>query len=157
MSKVTFGMIDHSNESSTTGIYIPQITAANYDAVVDDSSTGVVGRLRIAIAILSTMNETTRTVTAEQFKTPPTLPSDVYAQRERKLLVRYVDLVNNKKAILTIPSPDNSTLAQTGTDEVDFVNNVVAAAFVVSFEADAVSQDGNAVAVVGMSIVGRNI
>lgn len=156
MSKVTYSMIDNSGEIGSSRIYLPDITSANYDAIVDDTVLGRVGRIRIAIAAISTMNEVRRTITAAEFNSAGSIPADKYAQRERKLLVRYVDTVNNKRATVTIPSPDNDQLSQTGTDKVDFVNNVVAATFVTAFELDAVSMDGNPVTVVGMEIVGRN-
>ncbi len=155
-SRVQFGMIDNSGEDTGVGIYFPQVTSANYDAIVDDSITGAVGRVRIAIAAISTANEVKRTVTAEIFNSAGTIPADPYAQRERGLLVRYTDTVTNKRAVITIPSPDMGSLAQTGTDVVDHVNNITAAAFVTAFELDAVSAAGNPVSVLAMSIVGRN-
>lgn len=156
-SKATFSMIDHSGEKSSTGIYIPQITAANHDSIVGDSATEAVGRLRIAIAAVSTMNEVNRTVTAKVFSSAGTLPTNPYAQREQKLLVRYIDTVTNKQAVITVPSPDLTLLAQAGTDVVDHTANITAMAFVTAFELDAVSADGNPVAVQGMEIVGRNV
>jgi hypothetical protein len=151
------GMIDNSGEGTATRFYLPAVTGANYDDVVGNGIGDNVGDLRIATAILTLCNYTKHSVTTEVYTDVGTLPSSPYAQRELKLLVRYIDAVNGKRSTLTIPGPDLSTLASPGTDIVDHVSNAVAAAWVAVFEANAASPDGNAVEVVGMQIVGRSV
>jgi len=154
--KVTLSMVDNSNEKSSVGVYMADPTGASYDGVMGDAVTDVIGSLRVAVATLSTMNEVDRSATVIVGQTPAIPPTDPYAQRERKLKVTQVDTVTNQVSFFTIPSPNNDTLSQTGTDVVDHVNNVLAAGFVTVYEAVCTSKLGNPVVVTAMEIVGRN-
>jgi len=156
MASVTHGMIDNSGEGASVTFYLPDVTPANYADITGNGPTDNVGALRLAVAGISLANSTRHTVTTEVYPEAGTLPSSPWAQREIKLLVQFVDTVNSKKGTVSIPAPDLSILAQPGTDVVDHVSNVAAAAFVAAFEANAVSQDGNPITVTGMRIIGRN-
>lgn len=154
---VTFNWVDNSGESSSSIIHLGTINAGNYAAIVDDAPGGVIGDIKAAIDDITLMNNVRRTVTCEQFTDTPSLPANAFAQRETKLLVTYADNVTARKYTFTVPGPDLSLIAQTGTDVVDHTSNIYAAALVTAFEAGAYSPLGNAVTVVGMRIVGRNV
>jgi hypothetical protein len=91
---------------------------------------------------------------AEQYTESGDLPASPFAQREFKLAVKMVDTAGNRST-LTIPGPNLTLLAQPGTDVVDHVSNVTAAALAAAIENNAVSPQGNTVSVIGMRIVGR--
>ena len=154
---VTHSLIGYSGEQSGVKFYLPDVTAAHYDDVTGNGPTDNVGALRLGLAAITLLNYTRHTVTTEQYGDAGTLPSSPYAQREIKLLVSYRDTVTSKKYRVEIPGPNLANLAQAGTDVVDHVNNIVAAAFVAVMEANAVSPDGNTIAVEGMRIVGRRL
>lgn len=155
-SSLTIGYIDNSGEGSSTRFYLPQLTAGNYDAVAGNGVGENVGDLRLAVAAVTLCNFTQHTVVAEQYTEAGDLPASAFAQREFKLLVKMVDTANNRSTV-TIPAPNLDVLAQPGTDIVDHVSNVVAAALAAAIEANAVSPQGNALSVIGMRIVGRAI
>jgi hypothetical protein len=156
MASVTHGMIGNSGESSSVTFYLPDVTGANYDDVTGNGVGQNVGDLRLAVAAVTLMNFTKHTVTTEQYAEAGTLPADANAQREIKLWVQYVDTVNARVGSLSIPGPNLSILAQTGTDVVDHTSNAAAIALTNAIEANAVSRDGNPIAVRLMKIVGRN-
>jgi hypothetical protein len=150
-------MIDHSGEDSGCAFYLPQVTAANYDTVTGNGGGENVGDLHGAVALVSLLNFKNSTVICETYPEAGTLPVNPLAQRETKLLVQYVDTVNGRRGTVTIPSPNLALVAQIGTDVVDHNVNVTALALTTAIENNAVSRDGNAIQVVGMRIVGRNI
>ena len=82
-------------------------------------------------------------------------PSEVTAQREIAIKVTYRDTVTGKVEHLTVPGPVAAVYPPTGTDVIP-LSNVAAAAFITVFEANAVSQDGNAIVVTGIRLIGRN-
>lgn len=157
MSKVTFGYIGNSGEPSATKVHIPDLTAANFDNSVDEGAGGVIGDLKAALDAITLMNNVQRSIQVVTGVDPGSLPSEPYAQREIKLYVSYIDTVTAKKYSFTVPGPDLSLIAQTGTDIVDHTSNVLAIALTTQFEANCVSPDGNAVAIHQMRLVGRNV
>lgn len=156
MASVSHTCIDNSGENSVVTFYLPDVDESNYNDVTGNGPAQNVGDLRLALAAITLCNFVRHTVTTEVYPETGELPSSPWAQRELKLLVQYVDDVTAKRYTVTIPGPDLDLLAQPGTDVVDHVSNVVAAAFVTAFEANARSQDGNAISVIGMRIIGRN-
>ena len=156
MASVSHTCIDNSGETSVVTINLPDVTAANYDDITGNSIGQNVGNLRLAIAAITLCNFVRHTVNTATYADSGELPANAYAQRELKLLVRYIDTVTSKKHSITIPGPNLSILAQQGTDVVDHVSNVEAAAFVAAFEANARSPEGNPVSVQGMRIIGLN-
>lgn len=155
-SKVTFTILDYSNESSNVGFYLEQLTGANYDGIADDGVGGVVGDLRLAMNALIAGNHLRRTVTAETFVDAATLPTNPNAQRETKGRFVYRDTVNGELGSFEIPAIDLTVVAQQGTDVID-LEEISVAAFVAVYEANCTSRDGNPVEVLTGQIVGRNI
>jgi len=83
------------------------------------------------------------------------IPANAYAQRELKWLVRYQDDVNGESGSFEIPCP-NLTLRAVGTDFADLTNAAVIA-FAAYVNTYGVSRDGNAITMVSMEVVGRNL
>lgn len=155
-SQTTFAFVDHSGEVSRVSFSHLDLDAGSVDGYTSTVITDELGALKAAIDALTLLNETQITVGAANILSPPTLPADENAQREQGLLIKYVDLSNNKKYRFTIPGIDRTLVAQSGTDIVDFANNVLVAALVATFEANYTSELGNAVSVYAASLVGRN-
>lgn len=87
------------------------------------------------------------------------VPTSPYAQRELKLLVRYVGDTTARKRSFEVPCPDLEALTLTGKDQVTLADGGVMAAFVTAFEAIArmADDDAETVTVTGAEVVGRNI
>lgn len=155
-SHVSFAILDHSNETSRVGFYLPLLTSANFDAVAGDDVGENVGAIRLAMNPLIIGNHLRRTVTAVVYQDVATLPTDPNAQRERKARFTYRDTVLGELGSFELPTADNSVLAQQGTDVID-LEEIAVAAFVTAVEANAVSRDGNPIQIVSAQLVGRNI
>lgn len=156
-ARTTLTYIDNSGERSSFSVNTPDLDATNIADYTDPTLGGALGDLRLATAAITLCNEVSQTVQAAQFLEAPTLPGSNFAQRESKLLIQYVDTVEpSVRGSLEIPGPDWSLVGQTGTDEVDFVGNVLVAAFVAALEANYVSRIGNPIEVVKATRVGRN-
>jgi len=86
------------------------------------------------------------------------LPTNVYAQRELKWLVRYHDTVTGKKYTLTLPCADPTARLIAGTDLANLAQTEVAA-FVTRFQSYAKDPDTqtNDVLVDQIQLVGRNL
>lgn len=169
-STATFSIEDYSHEMSTTTVNVMDITSLNYGDVsdgVDDIETAVQG---ISTGVLR------RTTISKGYVKSAAEVTDPNAQRERKWLVTYRDvlpfldagsLVSNpgylKTFNLEIPSPDLSLLVP-GTDRADFEATEIAA-FVTQFEAHARSPyntysvivAGPFVEITDIRVVGRNV
>lgn len=88
------------------------------------------------------------------------LPSDNFARRENKLLVRYSENSSGEKFRMEIPTPDNTALTFESGDAnfVVIADGGVMAAWVASWEAIArAPTTGLAVSVDSIEYVGRNI
>lgn len=151
--KMTFTLLDHSNEQSTMQLYTPDLNAGNIGGYTDDTLGGELGDMRLAISALSLMNHLRRSVVATQIVDVATLPADSNAQRERKALVTYRDTVTGKSYSLTIPG-FNMVGAESGTDVLD-LDVAQWVAFRTAFEANHVSELGNAVQIITAKHVGR--
>lgn len=154
--KVTYTILDYSNETSTVTFHLGDLTAANYDARTGDGVGQSVGDIRIAMNALIAGNHLRRTVTAEQYVDTAVLPSDPTAQREIKARFTYRDTVTGELGSFELPTADLNVLAQQGTDVID-LEEVAVAAFVTAVEANAFSRDGNAIEIVSGQIVGRSL
>lgn len=152
--QTSYTLLDHSNEQSTVRFYTPDLNAGNIAAYVDDNVGGHLGDMRLAIAALSEMNHLRRAVVATRIVDNAVLPASASAQRERKALVTYRDTVTGKLYSITIPG-FNMVGAEAGTDILD-LDVAQWVAFVTVFEANFVSELGNAVQVVTAKHVGRS-
>jgi len=148
--KITQGFLDHSGERSRTQYYVAAGVGDDLSVPLADADL-----IHDAMAVLTLCNFTDQILSREVQADAPVIPASEYAQRETVVWIQYTDSVTGVFGSSSIPGPDLSLLAQANTDEVDIINNVTAAAFVVIFEANAVSPADNPVEVTKMRILGR--
>jgi len=152
MTKATLTLLDASNEGTPVSVTSQVLTAANFDAQVSAFTA-----FRSAVEAL-TLGTAQRWVLAQSTDGSNTLPTNPYAQRELKWLVRYRGATSGKMYSLEIPAPDvtgnlvaNSDLADpTSADWVAFIS---------AFEAFARTPDNPSALVefVDARLVGRNL
>ena len=145
----TFTFTDHTGERSAVRVRGVELTAVNFDAQITASVA-----LQDAIAAL-TLGIKGKVVYANENIISSAPATDHFAQREIKWLVSYSDDVNGKKYSLEIPTADLDLLPD-GAERLDLADTE-AAAFVSAFEAFAKSPDGNAVSVIAVDFVARNL
>ncbi len=169
-SNATFTIEDASHETSTTTINVQDITSANY-ATVSSAIAAIEAEL-----VDITTGELRRTNITKSYVGSAAAVTDPNAQRERKWLVTYRDvlpfldegdLVSNPGYLKTfsfeIPCPDLSMLVE-GTDRAD-MDNAAIAAFVTAFETHGRSPYNTYTVIVGgpfvevtdIRVVGRNV
>lgn len=152
-TKVKVGMVDHSGEGCGPSVYFDDVTALTYEAVM--GSGGSVDLVTAAMNILTDCGFTRTTASIIQSASNDAAPATVTAQREIAIRVIYKDTVTGRSERFDIPGPAVTFYPGTGTDEIP-LSNAIAAAFITVFEANCVSQDGNAVEVTKIYLVGRN-
>lgn len=149
-----FRYADYNNEQSTVTYNIPEVTAATFDGIF--GAGGVVQDLLTATdgISLGNMVYTSSVVQAGPGATPGPAGS-AFAQRELKWFATYTDTVTGKLHHLEIPCPDLALLVP----NTDLLNVAAGAgqAWVTAFETNARSPEGNAVQVVNVRVVGRNL
>jgi len=151
--QIGIATIDHSAEVGVTKLYVPDLTNANYDALF-----GVAGKVTLLQAAFLLLTDCTHKSTNASLLVDQgagTIPGTVTAQREIGVRVTYRDTVNGKMSELTVPGPKTGFYPGSGSDVIP-LDNILAAAFITVFEANAVSADGNAVEVTNIRLVGRN-
>lgn len=143
--------LDFSNEKSRFKVNSAVLNAGNIAAQITAFGNLITATNAIVLgSIAATKLHAVDTVYSA------VLPTDVNAQRERKWLVRFQDDVNLRIGGTTIPTADYTGRLLPGTDLADLTDTDIAA-FVTEFEAFAKSPDGNAVTVLQMVAVGRNL
>lgn len=149
MSSVTVTLADYDNEKSSTTINIVDVNAGNYAATATAlSDLGIaIGGLTIG----SLFKETLRAIDNVIDGTPPT---NKFAQRETKWLVRTIDTVTGKEYRNEIGTANLALLPDGGTDTLDLAATAPAA-FVTAWEAVWRSDDGNPGTVSSIKHVGR--
>jgi len=155
MSFVTHIILDRSAEVSFTRHYLPTINAGNYTAVTGNTVGQNVGNLRLALAAVILGNFVRHEVTAQEAVFPTTPATSEFAQRETKLLVRYVSTAN-RRGSLEIPGPNLTLLAQPNTDEID-MSVTEFQDFKDLLESDFRDSYGDTVTVTDARIVGRRL
>lgn len=151
---ITFGMIDHSAELTRTKVYFPDIDADGLNwPTLFAPATGSYDLLKVSLITLTDLNLTTSRMGQEIDSSVPTPPSDPKAQREMAVRFIYVDDVTGKKYRFDIPGPPDAII-QSGTDVIDLAD-VLVAVFKIDFEAQCVSEVGNAVTITSARLVGR--
>lgn len=146
MSKLKMPFIDYTNEASTASLYVAgAIADLNITAVVDAVDGLTVDGRQEASLVVETAKDSGITGPA----------TNALAQRENKYLVRATDDVNSKMVKFELPCADLSLLTS-GTDMLD-LTGTEAAAFVTAAEANILSADGNAISIVSIQFVGRNL
>jgi len=147
-----FQITDYSNEKSNFGVNSTVLTAGNFAA-----QQTLAAALATAIEDL-TIGELTKQVALVPVIDTPAIPTDPYAQRELKWLVRYQGDSSGKMFSIEIAAPDITGNVVPNTDVAD-ITSTDWAAFVTAFEAYAKSPDDVAetVTVIDARVVGRNI
>ena len=145
----TATFVDRDSEKSTTGVRNKTFAdLAAYEAARDDFE-----------ASLSAITNGTRYKRSEALNTllaSQSAPSN-NSFREDKWLVRIEDNTTFKRSSFTIPTADPSTITfVAGTDNIDLSVGAGATAKA-NIEAFVESPDGNAITVLSIEYVGRNI
>jgi len=148
-----FTLKDFSDENSTVKIHNGAITAVSIAGFLT-----AFGGMRTALEAI-----TLGTMAQEQWigdltLLSNTLPTNPFAQRELKWLVRYHGDTTGKKFQLEIPTADPTDRLVAGTDLADLTETDMAA-FVTAFEAFARTPDSDTetVTIDQIVLVGRNL
>lgn len=154
VTQLPFTFIDYSSEKSTVSLNAAAILAdgSNWAAVVSGvgSNRALLGA---ALNTMTLMNETLSAVNIAYAKTAEVLPAEG-ADREFACRIIYQDDVTLKKYRFDIPAPITG-IWKPNSDELD-LTDVIVAAFVLVFEANVLSEVGNAVTILEGYKVGRN-
>lgn len=149
----TFTFLDYSGEKSTVQFYNGAITAVSLAGYLTNF-----GALRTAIDGI-----TLGTIHKEKWVGDDTLlsnanPTNAFAQRELKWLVRYRGNSSQKVYTLEIPTADPTGRLLPDSDFAD-LDETATAAFVSAFEtiARAPDDDNENVTVLSIQLVGRNL
>jgi len=149
-----FSINDRSGEKSRHTLYNGAITAASIAGFLTNF-----GAYRTALEGIILGNVTQEEWVGDRTALTEALPASNFAQRELKLLVRYVGDTSGGVHTLEIPTPDLASLTiAPGTDLVDLTDAGVMAAWVAAFETIARSPDDDTetVTVLSIQFVGRN-
>lgn len=146
--------LDAGNEIGTCRFYGPDLTAANYDAKVALWAT------LLTKTDALTLGNRIKDVYDDESLYDVSQPTNG-AAREVKLLVQYKDATNGQKLTLTIPTLDPTlpeyVINVNARDVIVLDSPAAVTEWITAFEAFAVNpRTGNAVAVTGMKVVGRN-
>lgn len=146
-------LLDYSGESSSVRMYNGAITAVSIAGFLTSF-----GNMRTA-----TEGITLGTMKQEQWVGDLTLlsntpPTNVFAQRELKWLVRYQGNTTSKIFTMEIPTADPTGRLIAGTDKADLTETNMAA-WVTNFEGFARTPDDDTetVTVLDITLVGRNL
>lgn len=148
----TFTILDYSEEKSPTSFSFGGVTALNIAGFLTQF-----GNLRTAITNIITGVVSKEKWVGDSTDLTNVPPADSASQVELKWLVTYQGATSNKKFRYEIPTPDTSKLIP-GTDLADMTDTDIAA-YVTAIESIAKSPDDDAEAidVLDMRLVGRNI
>lgn len=149
----TITLLDYSGEKSTMTVLngsVSALTIAAYLTQLGTLKAATEGITKGVIAGSSWVGDKDILAAA-----PPT---DVFAQRELKWLVRYRNVVSNKIYTLEIPTADPTDRLLPQSDKADLADTEIAA-WVTAFEAIARSpeNDIDGVEVLDITLVGRNL
>lgn len=153
--KLGLTIVDVTDEATNHSISGIAVTAANYDAQVALIAAYDTALQNIIIGELQVAD-----FHADIFEISSALPTNNFAQRELKLLIRYQGDTNGDIFTISIGCPDLANLTLLGsTDFIDLADGGIMAAWVTAFEALArvPGVPGETVTVLSAQIVGRNI
>lgn len=148
-SRFTLSVRDYSSELSTVSLPGLDLTAANFDAqdgLWDTLQTAIDG---IIVGVIAA-----RKLLAQDITVSADLPTNAFAQRELKWLVRYSDN-NGNLYTAEIPTPD-ATLILAGTDNMN-IGVGAGATFVTAFEAVVRPTGATSVDIQSVVLVGRKL
>lgn len=153
-TKLTVNMTDYSGEKTSTHFWLPNILAdgTNYAAVLTAAQT-----LANGVLAASDCDGADAFLSVRALDGPGTTPTIVTAQREIGVRVQYTDDVNGRVGSFVVPGPLTTFYPPQGVPG-DYIplSNVIFAAFILVLEANAKSQDGNAITVTEGRLIGRN-
>lgn len=151
MGRATFTLMDYGRETSTVGVYIPDLVAGNITAI-----QGLVDDLLVAGQAVSggTLILDARVATVARFT--KVLPTDENIQRERKWRIIASDDVTGLSVGFEWPTALPAGFLAGNTDFMD-LTSTEGAAFVAAIEAVVKSNIGNAITVEAIEYVGRNL
>ena len=161
----TIAMLDHGGEKSSFTIQTGAVTSVSLPSLLTQ-----VGTFRGAVEGITLGTVQNEALKVFDTALSNTLPADQDAQRERKWLVRYQDVlpffddpVNaipnegyGRVFVFSIPTADISGRLLANTDKADLTDTEIAA-FVAAYEDMARSPYGGTVEVLGINAVGRNL
>lgn len=145
MADFLIPVVDYSNEKSTVKIRV-------LDAIGDAALTAIFDA--VDGVTIGNPGQSTLNTSAEKDAGTGVPPANQFAQRELKWLAKYQDNVNNRTYRFEIPCADASLLTA-NVDRLDLTSGP-GAALKSAIDANAKSQDGNAVTLVSVELVGRN-
>lgn len=148
---VTF--VDYSGEKSTVTTLNGSITAITIVAFLAQFGT-----LKTALEGITKGVIVGSSWVGDKDTLAATPPTDVFAQRELKWLVRYENVVSHKIYTLEIPTADPTDRLLPQSDKADLADTEIAA-FIAAFEAVGRSpeNDVDGVNVLDITLVGRNL
>lgn len=141
---------DYDGETSNVGIHVADLNAGNIAAQITaqaDFGTALNG---ISLGSLQTIRY------GNQVDSNQPAPTDPWAQRELKWRVDYRDTVSGTPYHFTVPCADATLLSTIDKGKMDLAS-AAGIAFETAFEAYALSPEGNAVELLQVVMVGRNI
>lgn len=142
---------DYSGEKSTMQVNIVALTAGNIAATLT-----AVDVFSAAVDAVTLGNPIKETIVAEENQTGSGNAGSAFAQRELKWLVTYKDNTTNDIYTAEIPCPDLALLVP-GTDLMDVSSGSDGETFVTQWQTLVKSRNGNAVTVIQVRAVGRNL
>lgn len=153
MSRATFTVLDFSGEKSPASIPAGPITALSIAGFLTEF-----GQMRAAIDGITLGAIHKEMWVGDDTVLTNVLPTNAFAQRELKWLVRYRGNTSQKIFTLELPTADPTGRLIAGTDRMD-LTETAAAAFVTRFNSFTRSpEDPNeAVTLMEVILVGRNI
>lgn len=155
MSAVTFTFIDSSGETSTMTMNLPAIAVdgSNWAAVQLDINDLYAALDAVTLGAIKEYK-----FTASHTRLGNAIPTT--GEREEKVLVRYQDDVSLKVYSVTIPCRDRDKFPwQPGTDLADINDSTIPefTALIAALNTNMLSPEGNAITVISMEKVGRNL
>lgn len=149
----TTTLVDYSGEKSTVTIQNGSITALTIAAFLTQF-----GALKTAIEGITKGVIVASSWVGDKDILAASPPTDVFAQRELKWLVRYENVVSHKIYTLEVPTADPTGRLLPASDLADLADTEMAA-FVTAFEAIGRSpeNDVDGVNVLDVTLVGRNL
>lgn len=149
-SLLKLSFVDHDDEKSNVAFNMPDVNAGNFTA--QDTAMDTV-RNAVEGVLITNLAKEERVF--EVVDTGAGLPANGFAQRETKWLVSYQDDVTGKKSTRELPGADLALLVS--NEQVMEIASGAGQTLVTALEAEIISDEGNAITVLKITHVGRNI
>lgn len=156
MSDITFTYSDAGDEKSSVTVPISPIDGTIFTHADAITARGAM-QTALGGIVRGRLRNTILTDARTKVSNLPGAASDE-AQREEKLLVLYQDDTTLKLYRMELPCANIAALTRIAeTDDIELLDSGNMAAFVTAFNANVVSEAGNACSVVRAILVGRNL